>query len=165
MMRLLVLLALCGAAARVPLAAVAQAGPELHAAPTPEVRAMMDKARADAKAAAYGALTPAHAAAVTAVVAQVVAGTLDRRAAGGRIDALLTPDEQTAVLAAAEKSRGAMRAAMTAAGGPPPGPGGPPPPHRGHIGPPSAGRYLLMVSLSRQQRRSLMPRARSTAAP
>ena len=124
-------------------------------------------------------LTPAHAAAVTAIVAQVVAGSLDRRAAGAQIDALLTPVEQKAVLAASDKSRAAMRAAMMAAGGrppdagppPPPGPGGPPPgagpppPGGGRFGPPSAGRYLLMVSMSREQMRSLMPRARSTSAP
>jgi hypothetical protein len=178
MKRMLLLVALC-AAVGVPIAASAQAGPGMQGAPTPEQRAMMDKARIDSKATAYNALTPAHAAAVTAIVAQVVAGSLDRRAAGAQIDALLTPVEQKAVLAASDKSRAAMRAAMMAAGGrppdagppPPPGPGGPPPgagpppPGGGRFGPPSAGRYLLMVSMSREQMRSLMPRARSTSAP
>lgn len=130
---------------------------------------MMEKLRADAKAAAYEALTPAHATAVTAIVAHVAGGALDRRAAGKQIDALLTPDERKAVLAVAEKSRKAMMAAM---GGPPPppGPGGPPPgagppPDGGRFGPPSAGRFLMMVSMARGQRRFTMPRARSTSAP
>jgi len=168
MKRSLVLLVLCASVA-VPVAAFGQpAGP-------PPNQAMMEKMRADAKAAAYSALTPAHATAVTALIAQVAAGTLDPRAAGGQIDALLTPDEQKAVLAAGAKSRQAMRASgMMGAGGPPPPPGaagpppgagGPPPPGPGRYGRFTAGRYLLMVSLSRGQMRSLMPRARSTSAP
>jgi hypothetical protein len=183
MKRLLVLLALCASVA-VPLAASAQPGPPVQGGPSPDQRAMMEKMRLDAKAAAYSALTAAHAASVTDIVAQVAAGTLDRRTAGDRIDALLTPDEQKAVSAAADKSRSAMRAAMMAAGGPPPGPGGAPPgagpppsgpggpppgagppPGGGRFGPPSAGRYLVMVSMSREQMRTLMPRARSSSAP
>ena len=87
--------------------------------------------RADAKTAAYAALTPAHSASVTAIVSQVAAGTLDRRAAAQKIDALLTPDESKAVLAAADKSRAAMRAAGFAPPGRPPGAGGPPNAARG----------------------------------
>jgi hypothetical protein len=166
MKRPLVLLALCASVA-MPLAAFAQPAPPMPGAPSPEQRAMMEKLRADAKTAAYGALTPAHAAAVTAIVGQVTAGSLGRRAAGKQIDALLTPDEQKAVLSAAGTSRKAMMAAM---GGPPPGRGGPPPgsgPPRdgGRFGPPSAGRFLLMVSMTRGQMRFTMPRARSTSAP
>jgi len=152
MKRSLVLLVLCASVA-VPVAAFGQpAGP-------PPNQAMMEKMRADAKAAAYSALTPAHATAVTALIAQVAAGTLDPRAAGGQIDALLTPDEQKAVLAAGATSRQAMRASGMM------GAGGPPPPGPGRYGRFTAGRYLLMVSLSRGQMRSLMPRARSTSAP
>jgi hypothetical protein len=137
----------------------------------------MEKLRADAKASAYAALTPAHAASVQGIVAQVAAGTLDRRAAAGQIDALLSPDEAKAVLAAETKSRAAMRAAFAGAGGPPPPPpggpppgaGGPPPgagpPGGGRFGPPSAGRFLLMVSMAPRQMRNTMPRARSTSAP
>jgi hypothetical protein len=175
MKRLLVLLALCASVA-VPLAAFAQPAPPMQGGPSPEQRAMMEKMRTDAKAAAYSTLTPAHASAVTAIVAQVAAGTLDRRAAGRQIDAMLTPDEQRAVLAAADKSRAAMRAAMgpggppPGAGAPPPGAAGPPPgagppPDGGRFGPPSAGRFLMMVSMSRDRMRSTMPRARSTSAP
>ena len=175
MKRFLALLVLCAGVA-VPLSAFAQPAPPPPDGPSPDQRAMMDKLRLDAKTAAFAALTPAHAAGVNAIVAQVAAGTLDRRAAGGQIDALLTPDEQKAVLAAADKSRKAMRAMMGGDGPPPPpGPGGPPPgagpppggppPGEGRFGPPSAGRFLLMVSMSRDQMRSTMPRARSSSAP
>ncbi len=157
----------------VPAGAFAQQGPPgMGGPPTPQQQAALEKVRADAKSAAYGALTPAHAASVNAIVAQVAAGTLDRRAASGQIDALLTPDEQKAVLAAMTKAREAMRAAMGSAGGPPPGgppPGaGPPPggpPGGGRFGPPSAGRFLLMISMSARQMRGLQPRARSSSAP
>jgi hypothetical protein len=174
MKRLWMLCSLCVLAA-VPAAAFAQQGPpDMGGPPSPQQRAAMDKARADAKVAAYAVLTPAHLTSVNAIVAQVAAGTLDRRAAGGQIDALLTPDEQKGVLAAAAKSRDAMRAAMQGAGGPvgvspPPGggppPGGPPGAGGRRFGPPTAGRFLLMVSMSPRQMRGLQPRARSSSAP
>lgn len=170
MKRLLTVLALCGTVV-LPVAALAQAGPPGMggAPPSPQQQAAMEKLRADAKASAYGALTPAHATGVQAIVAQVAAGTLDRRAAAGRIDALLTPDEAKAVLGAEAKSRAAMRAAFAGAGGPLPPPGGPPPgagpPGGGRFGPPSAGGFLLRVSLSPRQMRGTMPRARSSSAP
>jgi hypothetical protein len=169
MKRLWMLCCLCVLAA-VPATAFAQQGPPGGGGPpSPQQQAAMEKARADAKSAAYAALTPAHAASVNAIVAQVVAGTLDRRAAGGQIDALLTPDEQKAVLAAAANARDAMRAARGAGAPPPPAggppPGGPPGPGGGRFGPPSAGRFLLMVSMAPGQRRGLQPRPRSSSAP
>ena len=176
MKRLFAVLALCGTVV-LPVAASAQAGPPgMGGPPSPQQQAAMEKLRADAKASAYAALTPAHAASVQGIVAQVAAGTLDRRAAAGQIDALLSPDEAKAVLAAETKSRAAMRAAFAGAGGPPPPPGGPPPgaggpppgagpPGGGRFGPPSAGRFLLMVSMAPRQMRNTMPRARSTSAP
>jgi hypothetical protein len=152
--------------------------------PSPQQQGTMEKIRTDAKAAAYAALTPGHATSVQAIVAQVAAGTLDRRAAAGQIDALLSPDEAKAVLAADAKSRAAIRAAFGGNGGPPPppgagpppGPGGPPPPGGGapgagppgggRFGPPSAGRFLLMISMGPPRgMRDTMPRARSTSAP
>jgi hypothetical protein len=163
MKRLWMLCSLCMLVA-VPAAAMAQQGPPgMGGPPSPQQQAAMEKVRADAKAAAFAGLSPAHAASVNAIVAQVAAGTLDRRAAGGQIDALLTPDEQKGVLAAAAKSREAMRGA----GAPPPPGGGPPPgpPGPGRFGPPSAGRFLLMVSMSPRQMRGLEPRARSSSAP
>jgi hypothetical protein len=162
------------ALALLPVAALAQQGPPgMGGPPSPQQQAAMEKIRADAKAAAYAVLSPAHVASVNGIVAQVAAGTLDRRAAGGQIDALLSPDEQKGVLAAAAKSRDAMRAALRGAGapppgGPPPGAGPPPgdgPPGGGRFGPPSAGRFLLMVSMSPRQMRGLQPRARSSSAP
>lgn len=173
-MKRFLLLALC-AVFLMPFAALAQPAPPMQGGPpTPEQRAAMEKARADAKTAAYQALTPAHVTSVNAIVAQVAAGTLDRRSASGQIDALLTPDEKTAVMAAANKSFAAMRAAgggpggprpQTGAAAPPPPPGAGGPPGGGRFGPPSAGRFLLMVSLSRDQMRYTQPRARSSSAP
>jgi hypothetical protein len=178
MKRLWMLCSLC-ALTLLPAAAFAQEGPPgMGGPPSPQQQAAMEKIRTDAKAAAYAALSPAHAASVNAIVAQVAAGTLDRRAAGGQIDALLTPDEAKGVLAAAAKSRDAMRAAMGGAAGPPPGgpppgagapppAGGPPPggpPGGGRFGPPTAGRFLLMISMSPRQMRRTQPRDRSGAA-
>jgi hypothetical protein len=176
MKRSLLLLALCAGVA-VPVAALGQAGPPgmQGGPPSASDRAAMEKARADAKAAAYLALTPAHKDRVTAIVADVVAGKTDPRAAAKLIDDLLSPDEQKAVRDAEQTARQAMRGGAMGGpppgtpGGPPPGPsaqaGGPPPPGQGRRFAPSAGRYLIMVSLTREQRRSLMPRARSSAAP
>jgi hypothetical protein len=179
MKRMLMLIALCATVA-VPAVALAQAGPGPGGPPSPEQRAMMEKLRADAKASAYNALTPAHRDRVTAIVADVAAGKQDRAAAVKQIDDLLTPDEQKAVRDAAEAAFRARRAAM---GAPPPGAARPPgPPNAAQPGPnvsppagsfgqgrrrfpPSAGRFLLTVSLSRGQLRNLEPRARSTSAP
>ena len=174
-MKALFVLALCATVA-LPAAALAQAGPPgMGGPPSPQQRAAMEQLRADAKASAYAALTPAHATSVQGIVAQVAGGSLDRRAAAGRIDALLTPAEAKAVLAAEAQSRAKMRAAFSGAGAPPPPPdaGGPPPPPPdaagppggGRFGPPSAGRFLLMVSLAPPQRRTTQPRARGTSAP
>ena len=91
------------------------------------MRALMDKVHADAKAAAFAAVTPVHAGAIAALAAQVTAKTLDPRSASEQIDGLLTGNEQNAVLAAARKSRQEMFAAMQAAGGPGPMMGGGPP--------------------------------------
>jgi hypothetical protein len=178
----LLLVALCAAIA-VPAIVLAQQGgppgpmgPGGWHSPSPQMRAAMDKAHADAKVAAYAALSPAHATQVQAIVSQVAAGTLDRRAAGAQIDALLTPDEQKSVLAAGEKARSEMRAAMAANGmapppgppsaaGPPPPPGAAGPPQYGRFGPPSAGRVLLMLSRAPDQMRSTMPGPRRSSAP
>jgi hypothetical protein len=187
MKRPLLFLALCAIVA-LPVAAFGQAGPPpgvQGASPSPEQRAAMEKARADAKVAAYAALTPAHRDRVTAIIADVAAGKTAPRDAAKLIDDVLTPDEQKAVRDVAQASRRAMRGGATGGppagspGGPPPGPpGGPPPgsagsaaqaggspPPQGRRFSPSAGRFLIMVSLTRGQLRSLEPRARSSAAP
>jgi hypothetical protein len=174
MKRPLLLLALCAIVA-LPVAAFGQAGPPgmQGASPSPEQRAAFAKARADAKVAAFAALTPAHKDRVNAIIADVAAGKSAPRDAAKLIDDVLTPDEQKAVRDVAQASRRAMRGGAT--GGPPPGPppgsagsaaqaGGSPPP-QGRRFSPSAGRFLIMVSLTRGQLRSLEPRARSSAAP
>jgi hypothetical protein len=153
MKRVFVLLALCASIA-VPGAAFGQMGPGMRTPPSPEQRAVMNKAHADAKAAAYLALTPTHRERVAAVAAEVAAGTTDRGTAAKLIDDMLAPDERKAVTDAAVKSWRAMRAAMGAS-----------PPHEAPRRPPSAGRYLLMVSMTYDRMRSLMPRARSSSAP
>jgi hypothetical protein len=176
MKRLLVLGSLCVLVAA-PAAAFAQQSPPpgMGAPPSAQQLAAMEKARADAKVAAYAALSPAHAASVNAIIAQVAAGSLKRKAAGSQIDALLSPDEQKAVLAAAAKSRDTMREVMGGTGGPPPG--GPPPPPAGaapppggppdggRFGMPTAGRFLIMVSLPPKEKRGFAPGPRSSSAP
>lgn len=133
---------------------------------------MMEKVHAEAKTAAYAALTSAHAANVLALVSQVAAGSLDPRTAEQQIDALLTSDEKKSLRTAAETARHAMFEAIAAAGAGPlpmgPGMSGPPPggpPGGRRFGRPSAGRYLLMVSIAPDQMRKLMPQARRAAAP
>jgi len=127
MNKALVILALC-ASVVMPVVASAQTAPPT---PSPELRSMMEKLHAQAKMAAYAGLTPAHAAAVNALVAKIAAGTLNPRAGTQQIDDLLTADEDKTVLVAARKQREAMHSAMVAAGVPPMGPmgmehGGPP---------------------------------------
>jgi hypothetical protein len=187
MKRILVAAALCASIA-VPVIVLGQTsgppggmgpggmGPGGWSSPSPALRAAMQKAQSDAKIAAFAALSADHATKVQAIVAQVTAGTLDRRAAATQIDGLLTADEQKAVIAAGTKERTDMRTAMTAAGmpprppmgGPPPGAAPPPPgsgPPPGRFGPPSAGRTLLMVSMAPREMRSTMPGPRSSSAP
>jgi hypothetical protein len=129
-------------AAAIPLAVEAQSSTP-HQAP-PGGWAQMQKARDDAKAAAFGDLGPAHRAQVQSIADQVNAGTLaDLHAAAQQIDALLTPDEAKAVLVERDKMRAAMRARFgpDAPGGPPPAgeSGGPPPPAVPVGAPPNAG--------------------------
>jgi hypothetical protein len=108
-----------------PAVAAAQAGP--GGGPPGDMRAKMEQARSDAKTASYNALSADHRAKVQAIVDQFDAGTLtDPRAAASRIDAVLTPDETTAVLAQRQALRSAMEQSMGAGGGPPGAGGGPP---------------------------------------
>jgi Spy/CpxP family protein refolding chaperone len=148
--------------------------------PPPAVRAKMEAMRAQAKTDAYAALSPDHRTRVQAIVAQVVAGSLDPRAATQQIDALLTPDEQRAIGSVEQKQREQMRVAYAGPDGAPaaPPPSGPPPtyvvpgssvvPPSGPPpgGPPpeggrrrrqSAGGFLLRVSLTPDQMRAMMP--------
>lgn len=111
----------------------------------------MQQARDDAKTAAMNDLSPDHRTAVDAIVQKFDAGSVSMSDAAGQIDALLTPQENTAVLGEAQKFREAMRQAFASNGGPQGGPGGPPGggDHGTHHRQPDAGRFLLMVSASR----------------
>ena len=101
-------------ASALPLSALAQAGPP-PGGPPPEMRAQMQQMHEAARTAAFGALTPAHRAQVQSIVDGVNNGTTtDLRAAAQQIDAILTPQESTAVLDALAKSREQMRDQMRA---------------------------------------------------
>ena len=158
------------AVAGVPIAVDGQASSPMPPAPqmqrrhlTDEQRAAMDNVMADAKTATYAALTPAHRDAVMSIVAQVSSGKLDPRSAGKQIDDLLTGGERASIATQAESVRKAMRAAMgapdgpppggMAANAPPPGPGGAPEGSGRYAE--SPGRFIMMVSISREQMRAL----------
>jgi len=145
-------------AAGLPLSACAQQsnaqenGPP---GPPPEVRAQMQKARDDAKTAAFNDLSAADRAKVQSVIDQLNNGQLtDLRAAAQQIDAALTPAEQKAVLGERDKMMQTMRANMPAGA-----PGGPPPEGRGGERRGAmrndAGFFLLQVSVSREKMREL----------
>lgn len=161
MNRWLIALALSAGIA-VPVAVIAQQqgqAPPARQAPSPEMRAQMQKVFADAKTGALGALTADHRTRAQSIVDQVSAGSLDRRAAAQQIDDLLTPAEQTAVNAVSQKARDEMRAIREASGmaGPPAGgpPGAAPP---AGAGPPAGtptrkpdpGRFLVTVLRAQQ---------------
>jgi hypothetical protein len=136
-----------------PFAALAQGGPPPDGrGPSPEMRAKMDKLRADTRSAAFNALSPDHQKAVQAVIDQLSSGKLkDPRDAGAQINKILTPDETKAVLAIAQKTTDAMKAIGPPPGGPPGGDRRGPPPVN------DAGHLFIFVSLSREQMRALMP--------
>jgi hypothetical protein len=107
--------------------AFAQSGPPPGPGngPPSEVQQHMDQARTDARTQAMTALSSDHQAAVNAVLARVKGGQIiDAHDAAKQIDAILTPKESQAVLAARDKMMADVRASM-AAGGREGGPGGP----------------------------------------
>jgi hypothetical protein len=154
-------------------------------APPPDAQQHMQTARDAARTQATAALSSDHQAKVNAVLARVKAGQLtDAHDAARAIDAILTPKESQAVLAARDKMVADMRADS---GGPGGGPGaaedsGPPPgggPEPGGGGPGGgfgmgggrhrgggrakrndAGFALLMFNLDRDQMRALFADAR-----
>jgi hypothetical protein len=159
------LLALTLGLAALPVASVAQMYPENG--PPPEMRAQMDQARNTAKTEAMNALSADHRAKVQAIVSQVQSGTLSRQDGSSQIDALLSPQESQAVLAAGQKMRNTMRSAFEANHPNEPAPNGSAPPNANgsnstYTGPsggeqnggrpgggmrqPDAGRLLLMLN-------------------
>lgn len=72
----------------------------------------MQQIRATAKTNAFNALSAQHRTQVQKTIDQFNAGSIDRDTAASQIDAVLTPGESQAVLAAQSKMRDAMRAAF-----------------------------------------------------
>lgn len=157
------------------LAVITAAGCASAQSQSGDGRAAMQQARADAKAASWNALSADHQTKVQAVVNGFNAGTLDIPTATSQIDAILTPDESTAVLAQSQKLRDAMRAAFAANGGQGgPGQGGPGQSGPGQGGPggpggagrqPDAGRFLLSLNADRDKWRAAMQAMRGAGGP
>lgn len=139
-------------AAAMPLSACAQtAQAQSQDGPPPAVRAQMQQARDSAKTAAFNDLSTDHRARVQSIVDGINNGTqTDLRAAGTQIDAILSPDEQKAVLAERDKMMTTIRANMPQGG--PNGQGGNP---NGTRRANDAGRFLLQLSVSREKMREL----------
>jgi hypothetical protein len=143
------------AASILPLSACAQSSAQ-DAGPSGDVRAKMDAVRSDAKASALAAVSDAHRTKVQSIVDAFDAdgSTLTVADASAQIDAVLTPEESSAVLAEQQKMRDAMRAALAGA---PDGAG-----HHGGFGggggrrAPDAGRFLLQVDASPERFREAM---------
>jgi hypothetical protein len=153
------------AATLFPVCVSAQPSPQ-NGGPPDDMRAKMDALRADAKTSAFAALSDAHRAKVQSIVDAFDAdgSTVGLGDASGQIDAVLTPQESSAVLAAQHKMRDAMRADF--AGGPGSGrPGGfGRPGGGGHGGrrAPDAGRFLLQVDASPDRYRAQMEAERGS---
>jgi hypothetical protein len=152
------------AATLFPLCVCAQPSPQ-DAGPPADVQAKMDALRSDAKTSAFGALSDAHRAKVQSIVDAFDAdgSTLGLPDASAQIDAVLTPQESSAVLAAQQKMRDAMRVAF--AGGQGSGrPGGFGRPGGGHGArrAPDAGRFLLQVDASPDRYRAAMEAERGS---
>lgn len=148
------LLSFCAVAV---LAATGLASAQTPSAAPTGMRAQMQQARDAAKAASLNALSSDHQAKVQTIVTAFDDGTLDIATAGAQIDAVLTPDEATAVLAQQQTMRDAMRAAFAGNGG------------SGRMGgrgmrgngngqarKPDAGQFLLSVAADPQKFRDAM---------
>jgi hypothetical protein len=154
--------AMAFAAAVIPLSASAQTSPPDNGASS-DWRAKMQSVRAGAKADAFGALSGDHKAKVQAIVDAFDAdgSTVAIGDATKQIDAVLTPEESAAVLAAQQKMRDQMRAAMAANGdtGEHHGGGG----FGGRRHAPDAGRFLLQVDAMPDRYRAAMEAERGNS--
>jgi hypothetical protein len=131
-----VFLSLALAASLVPLAACSH--PDQTNGPSPEMRAKLTQARAEAKSNTLAALSADHQTKVNAIVTSFSSGSIAARDAAKQIDAVLSPSETSVVLAQQQKMRDAMRAARPDGGSPPHG-------FRGSRRTPDAGRFLLQL--------------------
>jgi hypothetical protein len=111
MKRLISVLSL-GVALAVPFAATAQTAPNPAMTMSPDQMAKSNQIRVDARVAAMKAISPAHASAVQGIVDQLNAGKVEPRAAVTQIDAVLSPEEVSAVVAIGTKMRADNRAIM-----------------------------------------------------
>lgn len=127
---------------------------------TPELQAQMQTLRDTAKTNSFNALSADHRTKVQAIITQFDNGSLPMADAVTQIDAVLTPDEATAVIAQGQAFRDAMRKAFADANGgsPPPARAGRPPGAggQGQRRPPDAGRILLQVAASPDALRAAM---------
>jgi len=148
--------------------------------PPPEIRAKLDAARAGARDAALASLSADHRTKVQAIVDGFDASgsTMTVTDAAAQIDAILTKDEATSVLAQQQPLREAMRSAFADGGGPGgpggggfggPGGGGRGPGggegHEGRRRPADAGRFLLSVDASQERYRAAMEAERGSTQP
>jgi hypothetical protein len=125
---------------------------------SPDQMAKTAQVRADSKAAAMKAISPAHATAVQGIVDQLSAGKIDRRAAVTQIDAVLSPEETSALAAIGTKMRADMLAATQPLNANPAT--APPSEQRGEgmsgrSRPVDAGQVLLSVMLTPAQMQSI----------
>lgn len=154
------LLALSLALLAAPVAASAQGFPGM----TPEMQAQMQSLRDTAKTTSFNALSADHRTKVQAIITNFNNGSVAIADAASQIDAILTPDESKAVIAAGQTLRAAMRDAMRKAyadangGASPPPRQGPPPgaAGQGQRRAPDAGRILLQVAASPDALRAAM---------
>jgi len=144
-------LLLCAA----PVAAAAQGFPGM----TPEMQAQLQTLRDTAKTTSFNALSADHRTKVQAIITNFNSGSVSIADAVTQIDAILTPDESKAVLAAGQTMRDAMRKMRDAANGgsPPPDRQGPPPgAGQSQRRAPDAGRILLQLGASPDALRAAM---------
>lgn len=125
---------------------------------TPEQQTQMQTLRDTAKTASFNALSADHRTKVQAIITQFNNGSVSIRDAVTQIDAVLTPDETKAVLAAGQTMRDGIRQIFEAANGgsPPPQRQGPPPGAGGQRRAPDAGRLLLQLGASPDALRAAM---------
>ena len=139
-----------------PVAAAAQGFPGM----TPEQQAQVQTLRDTAKTSSFNALSADHRTKVQAIVTQFNSGSVSIADAVTQIDAVLTPDESKAVIAAGQTMRDGMRKMYEDANGgsPPPGRQGRPPGAGGGQGRrrPDAGRILLQLAASPDALRAAM---------
>ncbi len=130
-----------------PVAASSQGFPGM----TPEMQAQVQALRDTAKATSFNALSADHRSKVQAIISNFNSGSVAIADAATQIDAVLTPDESKAVIAAGQTMRDAMRKMRDDANGgsPPPDRQGPPPgASQGQRRAPDAGRILLQLAAS-----------------